>query len=273
MRSITRILSFLTLVTFGASVAIADGQPSDLAPASDDVRGRAKSEFEAANRHYDLREYAAAIASLRKAYELLPEPLFLFDLAQSYRQLHDCESARGFYKTYLRNLPTADNRAKVEAFITEMDECVRTQGAHAVEAPTPVPAAPVPRVVPVAPTAASAPPAPPAPMTSRLRVAGLVVAATGVALAGVGIYFSSDGADQAHQIELQCAGGCAAADVAELDRAGHDANRNALISYAVGGTAIAAGITMLVWSTLRTDEVMTITPTHGGATVGAMVKF
>ena len=264
MKSLTL---FITLVTFGALLAIADAQPSEVAPAGDDVTGRAKSEYEAASRHYDLREYAAAIASFRKAYELLPEPLFLFDIAQSYRQLHDCESARGFYKTYLRNLPTADNRAKVEAFITEMDECVRAQPSHVVDAPTlgpATPAAPVAQVVPVAPLARP---------TSRLQIAGIVVGLTGVALAGVGIYFSSDAADHAHQVELLCAGGCAAADVAELDRAGHDANRNALLSYAVGGTAIAAGVTMLLWSTLHTDEAVTIMPTHHGATVGATVRF
>jgi tetratricopeptide (TPR) repeat protein len=260
----------ITLVTFGALLAIAEAQPSEVAPAGDDVTGRAKSEYEAASRHYDLREYAAAIASFRKAYELLPEPLFLFDIAQSYRQLHDCESARGFYKTYLRNLPTADNRAKVEAFITEMDECVRAQPSHVVDAPTLAPAAPAASVAQVAPVAPVAPVARP---TSRLQIASIVVGLTGVAIAGVGIYFSSDAADQAHQVELLCAGGCAAADVAELDRAGHDANRNAILSYAVGGTAIAAGITMLLWSTLHTDEVITLTPTPHGATVGAAVRF
>jgi len=230
-----------------AAAVIAGAAPAGAQPA--DSASRAKEADASARAHYDLREYEAAIEDYRRAFEAHPDPLFLFDIAQAYRQLHDCDNARVFYRNYLRNLPAADNRARVEQFIVEMDACVR----HAAE-PT--------RAVSITPP----------PVLGRLRLAGIITGIAGLAVVGGGVYFSFDAAAHAHQLELQCAQGCDAADVASIDRGGKDANQYAIASYVVGGAAITAGVVMVVWGSAHAQP-MIVAPRPGGATVSAIVRF
>ena len=235
----------VALVLASASVAIA--QPDDDGP----NKARAKTLYDSASKHYALREFPQAIDEFKKAYELLPEPLFLFDIAQSYRQLHDCENARGFYKTYLAKAPDADDRTKVEKFIAEMDQCIAEQ-------PRPLP-----------------PPPPPATGHTdhtAIKRAGLITAAAGLVVAGFGVYFAIDAANQATDLEIACEQGCNASDVLQIDADGQNARTAAIVAFAVGGAAIAAGAAMFVWAKTHGEPVM-VTPTPGGAMVQTMVRF
>ena len=232
---------------------ISHGQPTPAA--QPDVRG--KELYDEGTKHYDLAEYAAAIESFRASYDLVPQPLLLFDIAQAYRQLHDCEHARAFYKSYLRNLPTADNRDKVAHFIDEMDACVAE--ADRVRATS---------------TRTVATQAPVVPVRHRaLIVGGVVTAILGLAAAGTAVYFSNDASNQARYLESLCQFGCEGADVAAVDQRGQDSSRNAVVLYAVGGTLFSAGVGMVLWAALRTDEPITIVPVPGGATVSTTVRF
>lgn len=262
----------MTRLLLASALAVLLAGPSAHADPSADDKARAKSFYDEGTKRYDLREYEAAIDAFRKAYDLLPDPLFLFDIGQSYRQLKDCDNARSFYKSYLRNKPDADNRDKVEKFITDMDDCVRAQDAAR---PAPPPSPP-----PSSPTEPAAQPLPPAPAAaetssgSSLRTLGIVTGIAGVALIGGGVYFSIDAADKASQVTDACASGCNAADVLDLDQQGHDASVNAWILYGVGGAAVAAGVYMFVLGSH--DEAappITVTPQPGGATVHALVRF
>lgn len=250
----------LLIATVILAAASANAQPAPDPPSHDDAKARSKDLYTDGTKQYDLRDYKGAIESFRKAYELVPEPLFLFDIGQAYRQLRDCDNARSFYKTYLRNLPASDNRAKVERFIADMDDCVREQEKTRVQererARPPVIVAP-----------------PPVRTSHRLAISGVAVAIGGIALAGIGIYYSVDAANQARRLETSCQFGCEGADVASTDQRGRDADRNAIILYSVGGTAIATGIGMLLWTTFQTDETISVTPKPGGATVSATVRF
>jgi tetratricopeptide (TPR) repeat protein len=238
--------------------AVAGAQPApDASTPSPEVTARAKAFYDEGTKQYDLSQFATAVDAFRKAYDLLPEPLFLFDIGQSYRQLHDCENARSSYKSYLRNLPAADNRAKVEHFIADMDECVRKRD-EAREAER---------------TLALRKATPPE-RDHRLLIAGLITGATGLAAAGGGVYFSIDASNQARHLEQACIFGCDAVDVAAIDAAGHDAGRNAVLLYVVGGAALAAGVGMIVWTTMHADpESVIVTPTPGGATISTAVRF
>jgi tetratricopeptide (TPR) repeat protein len=218
-----------------------------------ETAARAKASFDLGTQHYALREYPAAIEAFHRAYELLPEPAFLFNLAQAYRQLHQCADARSYYRSYLRDLPTAGNRAKVEIFIAEMDACARRQ----------------PEVIqPIN--------APPVVVSDRrgLRAAGLVAAVVGSVVAGGGVYFSMDAADRARELEQQCLHGCRASDVAAIDRNGQRSARAAIVMYGVGGATVATGVGMILWATLRDGPApVTIRPEVGGATLSAAVRF
>jgi tetratricopeptide (TPR) repeat protein len=227
---------------------------------ADDSNAEAKTYFDQGTQHYDVREYAAAIAAFRKAYALMPDPLLLFDMAQSYRQLKDCDNARSFYRSFLRNKPDADNRAKVERFITEMDECVRAASAPPARVTTTSESTP-----PTSVTLGSE-------RHPRLRLAGLVTGGTGVAIAASGIYFSFEAARHAQQVQDLCQHGCRAADVGALDRDGRTASRNAVLLYSIGGAAVAGGIAAFVYAVTH-EHGVTVTPGALGASVTATVRF
>ena len=97
---------------------------------------QAKQLYEAGTQHFNLGEYDAAVTSYKEAYRLVPEPYFLYNIAQSYRLAGDARQALSFYKSFLNALPEAPNRADVEGFITELEETLRQQEAAKSAAPT-----------------------------------------------------------------------------------------------------------------------------------------
>jgi tetratricopeptide (TPR) repeat protein len=127
----------------------------------------ARAHYEQAVSHYNLDEFAPALAEFREAYRLKPDPSFLFNIAQCHRKLGQTEAALDYYRKYLRNLPNAANREDVEHMIADLharggaDPDAKVSSAlvppadapAAVAAPAPVAVAPAP--LPVAPPLAS----------------------------------------------------------------------------------------------------------------------
>jgi tetratricopeptide (TPR) repeat protein len=218
-------------------------------------------EADAAGRaHYRAHDYAAAIEDYQRAHDALPDPLFLFDQAQAYRKLSDCAHAADLYRAYLQDRPDADNRAKVERFIRNMDSCT----------PPPPPSA----MVELAPPAEPAQPS--SESSSRAwQFMGIGTGTIGLFLIGAGVYFSADAGRDQQQIEAACESGCRGADVHALDLSGHDANRNAAITYSIGGAALAAGAGMILWSLLgaSSDTAPSIAPVPGGAVLSGQAHF
>src|SRR5262245_54294820 len=242
--------SFVLVVLLGSAAIAA-------AATSPEATAQAKALYEQGSRHYDLREYREAVDAFRRAYDLMPDPLFLFNIAQAYRQLDDCENARMFYKAYLRNEPTADNRPQIERFVAAMDECSQKREAERKAAQQ------------------AAEPPPPVVMTrsdhSGARLAGILTASIGAVAVAGGVYFSLDAGKQSRTIEELCGGGFTTSDTAAIDRQGLDSERDSIILYGLGGAAIAAGAGMILWATLRSREPVVVTPTRSGAT--ATVRF
>jgi tetratricopeptide (TPR) repeat protein len=251
-------------------IAIAGGAH---AQPSDDTSARAKALYDEATKQYDLRDYVHAIDNFRKAYDLLPDALFLFDIAQSYRQLRDCENASAFYKTYLRNAPQADNRDRVEKFVTEMDDCAQQQRTQRDQAQRDQ--AQRERAQRDADAARLRTNPPPANRYKPLETAGLITAGVGAIATGFAVYFAIDAYNQARNLEAACQMTCEASDVIAIDSQGHDSNRNAVILFAFGGAAIAAGAGMFVWAKTHETETFTVAPAPvpGGATVQARWRF
>jgi tetratricopeptide (TPR) repeat protein len=98
----------------------------------------AKALFESGTSHYNLNEFDEALRDFKEAYRIRPDPVFLFNIAQCYRQLGDPKAAASFYRSYRRELPNAPNRAEVDRLIDEMD---RAQPTVKVSPPS-VPAEP-----------------------------------------------------------------------------------------------------------------------------------
>jgi len=180
----------------------------------------------------------------------MPDPSFLFDIGQAYRQKGKCREATAAYKSYLRNAPEGD-RAKAEQLVQELAVCVKLEEererelAHFRKPSTP---------------------------SRKLRWAGLGTGAAGVLLAGGGVIFTVKARNTEHDIERLCRTICNGADVVALDREGERDERNAKLLYALGGTAVAAGATMFLYAVLHAEHV-TVEPAPGGAIIGAAVRF
>lgn len=105
-----------------------------LSAARADNKQVAKESYTEGKRHYDLGEYDAALAAFKKAYLNYEEPVFLFNIAQCYRQMGDRQSAVRSYRVFLQNWPKAPNRARVEEIIAELEAAI-AQDAAAKSAP------------------------------------------------------------------------------------------------------------------------------------------
>lgn len=210
---------------------------------------RLEALYDAGTRHYDLGEWDAAIAAFREAYGLMPDPSFLYNIAQAYRQKHACRDATAAYKAYLRNAPDED-RPKVEQFIVELAPCVQAEEENARRL---LPRPPAPPPVPAGPS-----------WPRTLRWSGYAAGGLGVAFTGAGLLFSLRARSASDDFERACASGCQAGpELERIEQRGRDADRNAKIFYAVGGTAIAGGV--VLWMLGHRYERLTITPAGGGA--------
>jgi hypothetical protein len=127
------------------------GQPA--ARAEDAEKARVL--FSQGSKFYDVGQFDKAIEAWQQGYDQKPDPSFLFNIAQAYRQKEDPKQAIFFYKSYLRNSPKAANRAEVEQRIAALQKQIDT-GVKA-------PASPGPATPPGPPTTTPSPTNPPPP--------------------------------------------------------------------------------------------------------------
>lgn len=239
--------------------------------------------YDEGKRHYTLAEYDQAIAKFKAAYNLLPNPGFLYNIAQSYRHKKDCGQALTFYRNYLREDPQARNRVVVERHIEAMEACL----AKEREEPPPVDHRPGPTPRPVAgpiPPVASPPVAKgddgagPRPGGTR-KLLGLIGAGVGLATVATGAYFSSVASDKSGELEQACASGCTFDDpvLQALDRDGKAAASSATTLYVAGGATVLAGASIYLWGALvaRDDRSsrVALVPQRGGLAVSAAWSF
>jgi hypothetical protein len=116
-RMIACVLCALLGVAAAPGVAIAQ-TPADKESLDHYKKGRT---------HYDLGRFDDAINEFQQAYELKPDPAYLFNIAQAYRQKGDPAKAVFFYKRYLALYPTAPNKADVEKRIAELEDIIKKQ--------------------------------------------------------------------------------------------------------------------------------------------------
>jgi tetratricopeptide (TPR) repeat protein len=73
------------------------------------------------HRLYQRGQYHEAIVEYRRAYELRAEPRFLYEIAESYRQLGAADQALFYFDRYLASAPDAPDRDQVEDRMTELE--------------------------------------------------------------------------------------------------------------------------------------------------------
>lgn len=150
---------------------------------TEDVKG-ARRHFDKGTKLYDLGKYDEAAVEYEEAYKLKADPALLFNIGQAYRASGKISDALTAYKSYLRKVPDAPNRADVEGHIATLQHTLDEQSR-----PAPVPL-PVPEISP--PPAASPGAAdltvsatPPAHRTPVYKKWWLWTAVGGVVVAGV----------------------------------------------------------------------------------------
>lgn len=274
--------------------AIARAQPapeaSAGAPSSAAERERlARALYEEGLTHYNLHEYDAAIAAFKGSYRLSRAPELLFDIAQEYRLKGDCPEALRFYRTYLREDVRSPKRARVEAWIAEMERCDRPPPAPPAASVTAPSAEPPPRVEPPAipPAAALTPPPPttalpafanaPAPPREggrRKKIAGLVLVGAGLALVGGAAYLSSRASSDGGEVSaLYQRGGPWDAHYASVDSDGARSSGAAIALLAIGAAAMVGGavVAALGWRAPR--ALVAFSPSQNGAALEVTCSF
>ncbi|HJZ88756.1 MAG TPA: hypothetical protein VKN99_26475 [Polyangia bacterium] len=267
-------------------------------------KGRSRSEREAQALYqkglkaYNLADYDKAIEAFKAAYELSEAPRLLYNIAQAYRLKGDCPQALRFYKTFLREQPTASNRSSVEGLVAEMEKCAQAPApkppltpAPTVEpkpepVPMPVtpapppPSAPAPAVAPSAPAPIESPPAARPPMEPphesdrghTTRVVGLVTAGVGVALMGTAVYFGAQASSDADEVtRLFQMHGTWTPHYQQVESDGQTADLIQKVLYGVGGAAVVGGAILYylgVRAESAPDAQVSFSPLPGG---GAMV--
>ncbi len=131
----------------------------------------ARQHYETGTKQYDLGHWDESIREFEKAYELRPDPSFLYNLAQAYRRKGDTKRALDLYRNYLVKVPKTPQRAEIEEKIKslqkQIDDAAAGRTAPPALEPTIAPPA-QPSGPPIVPapaeaSAASSPPTGPAP--------------------------------------------------------------------------------------------------------------
>lgn len=107
-------------------------------PAHADQESDAKDHFKRGVKLYNLGHFQEAIPEFEKAYDLDPEPILLFNIAQSHRQNGSKERALFFYRRYLEQDPNTNKRADVEQRMKELAQALQQENEQKQKPPTEV---------------------------------------------------------------------------------------------------------------------------------------
>jgi len=228
--------------------------------------------FAKGQQDYQQNKFQAAIELFKDAYELVHDPVYLFNVAQSYRKAADCISASDYYNRYLAASPGASNTDTVKQWLRELAPCVDQQKKREQEAAKRAEAqAKAERDARENPSSAQTP-------TierdggSTLRLAGLAAGGLGVIGIGLGVVETVRGKSLQSGLSAACQPSCTYDQIKSIDDQGHRANTIAAIGYIGGGVALAAGVTLYVIGMSKVEHVA-ITPVPGGATAGATFSW
>jgi tetratricopeptide (TPR) repeat protein len=206
---------------------------------------------------YDLGRFDDAIREFEAAYQYQEDPFYIFNLAQAYRRAGNGAKALELYRTYLRKVPNAPDRADVEQRIANLEKSLRSAPPAPVSpppspaaAPAAVASAPSSLPLPGAGSSASLPAGgvheadrPPAPVrrSNLAFTGGVATAVAGLALVGTGAFFGI----RAKQKFDEALGDGARYDPS-LDDSARRAQTLEYVFLGVGAAAIATGGVLVV---------------------------
>jgi len=93
-----------------------------LAPSDTASDAEAKKHFDEAQLQYKLGRFEEAFTEYQKAYELAPFADLLFNMGQCRRNLKDYDRALFFFRSYVREAKRAEDKARVNRLIEQLEE-------------------------------------------------------------------------------------------------------------------------------------------------------
>lgn len=243
-----------------------------VAHADTTAKAAAAAAYREGQRHYAAGDYPVAAARFLDAYDVDPDPVYLFNAAQAFRFAEDCVQAANYYRRFLAAVVSAPNLDRVRANLDEMDACVKRL-AQPPPPPSP-PAVPEPAAAPTAPATPTLPP-PAIDGGRRLeRRIGIALGVAGLVAAGAGVWFQHDVGYFEHRV-AGCvpARPCTAGAVDRWNDRGNRASLAAIGSYSVAGAALVGGATLYLLGRSSSAERIAIVPAPGGALIGARGAF
>ncbi|MGH7435683.1 MAG: TonB-dependent receptor plug domain-containing protein, partial [Polyangiaceae bacterium] len=139
-----------------------------------DERTEARAHFKKGMAAIGDGHYETGIEELKAAYDILPHPNVLFNIARAYVDVGDLENAVDYYKRYLEGSPK--DRDEVAQVVASLEARIRRQQAQLVETQVQTPQGPGPGALPGA--------HPGAPGASGARAPGAGVPSTGAPVPG-----------------------------------------------------------------------------------------
>ncbi|MBA3451722.1 MAG: hypothetical protein H0T42_01345 [Deltaproteobacteria bacterium] len=226
------------------------------------VRALASSAAAEADAKLTSGRYVDAVEQFKVAYQLDPNPDYLFKIAEAYRLAHDCSNAAESYRRFLTKAPNPPNVDQIERRIVEQDECAKLPGSSASSGSK-------------RPTDPKGPRDPVDRGAGKRRLA-MIATGAGVVALGVAGFFTWDArylAKQRDNLLRSCdtATPCTPEQwTGYKDRYNDRGDRAATIAitgYAIGGVAIAGGVALFLMARSGHEQPVAITPTSGGAMV------
>lgn len=268
-----KLLAALLLSCAIATTATAGPKTAKVDP---EKQAKAEKLFIDGQANYQQGKYLAAIELFKSAYELVRDPVYLFNIAQGYRKVADCVPAHEYYVKYLDAAPNAENKQKVSQWIFELRPCVDKAREREEDAARSAEEADKQR------KEAAKPAPPPEPYETEVD-RGAPYRMTGIALGGlgllgviVGVTYGIKGDGIQDDINARCSppNTCLwdSPEIRGLHADGQSANTLAKVGYIGGAVLIGAGVGLYMFGHNRV-ETITVTPTAGGAAASAGFRF
>jgi tetratricopeptide (TPR) repeat protein len=254
-----------------AGPARAEPARDEVAEATERKVAEAKRLAARAQTHFDLGEYAEAIAVYRQAYRLHSSPGFLYNLGQAYRLAGDCANATMMYRNYLRLAPRSPYRALVQRHLSSLDGCPGTGAAASGSALLGAPAdRRTDRLAALEPVVAEAGAGLRARSGRAKQRIGLVSGGAGLGLLGAGVAFAVHADRAEDQVTRLYLSGASWRRIAEADAAGRRSEAIGVSLLVGGGAAVVTGAAFywMGWrDERRTRVVIAPAPTGGQVAV------
>jgi len=288
----TRVLLRLMLLAVLGSSAAPARVAAQPAPAPVDKKQVARQYTEAGLAAAKLGDFDTAINFYQKAYQLLPHPTLIFDIAEAQRLAGRIEQALSLYKRYLSDAPAgplaqdardriagieagkAEEARKVEEARKAEEERRAAEAREAVEAGQERERAAAAAAAPSGPPGAAPPldtgaPEAAAPPGRNLRIAGIATGAGGVVGVAIGIGF----AIHSRTLNDQVSNKPGMKFDPDTDAAGHRANTIAYVGTIGGTVLVAAGAALYWWAYTqgRSAERVSIAPVVSDRLAGLVV--